>query len=108
MAGYPVVAGGAMMTPGGMYPAGTTGYAAVPVGGYDVVAGYEERGGALRSMEMQRSIMLGQMDAEAQRRMMERWGKQRFEREFEERMRSGELLGAHRDAMRKLQGGVKE
>lgn len=109
MAGYPVApAAGAAP---GLYPAtATTGYAAVPMGGgYEAFGfgGGEERGGALRSMEMQRSIMMGQMDAEAQRRMMEKMGKKRFEREFEERMRSGELLGVHRDAMKKLQGSVK-
>lgn len=61
-----------------------------------------------RSVEQQRSYLMGQKEAEAQRREMERMDKERSEREFEERMRRGELLGAHRDAMRRLQGGVKD
>ncbi len=67
----------------------------------------EKGGGVLRSMELQRSILLGQKEAEARQKETERIERERFERGFEERMRSGVLMGAHRDAMRRLQGGVK-
>ncbi|SPQ26038.1 315403be-c6a5-49dd-b71d-d5c69440cf92 [Thermothielavioides terrestris] len=65
------------------------------------------RGDALRSIELQRSILLGQKEAEAARRRAALAERERFQREFEERMRSGALMGAHRDAMRRLQGAVK-
>ena len=65
------------------------------------------QGEALRSIELQRGILMGRKEAEARRKEVEREGRERFEREFEERMRSGALMGAHRDAMRRLQGGVK-
>ncbi|RYP05379.1 hypothetical protein DL764_003872 [Monosporascus ibericus] len=61
-----------------------------------------------RSIDRSRSTLLSQMEAESQRRELERWEKERSERAFEERMRSGDLLDAHREAMRKLQGGVKD
>jgi hypothetical protein len=61
-----------------------------------------------RSADQQRSFLLSQKEAEAQRREMERLEKERNNAEFEERMRRGELLDAHRDAMRKLQRGVKD
>ena len=67
----------------------------------------EKGGGVLRSMELQRSILLGQKEAELRQKEAERIERERFERGFEERMRSGALMGAHRDAMRRLQGGVK-
>jgi hypothetical protein len=56
---------------------------------------------------LQRNILLGQKEAEAQRRESEMVGKQQYQREFEERMRSGALMDAHRGAMRRMQGGVK-
>ncbi|KAI0007795.1 hypothetical protein F4779DRAFT_486386 [Xylariaceae sp. FL0662B] len=61
-----------------------------------------------RTIDHQRSLMLSQRDHEAQRREHERCEKARADRAFEERMRSGELLDAHREAMRKLQGGVRD
>ncbi|KAK4106708.1 hypothetical protein N658DRAFT_482497 [Parathielavia hyrcaniae] len=63
---------------------------------------------ALRSMELQRRVMLGQKEAEARRREAEAAEKHRYQREFEERMRSGALMGVHRDAMRRLQKSVKD
>ncbi|RYP62568.1 hypothetical protein DL770_009565 [Monosporascus sp. CRB-9-2] len=65
-------------------------------------------GDVRRSINRSRSALLSQMEAESQRRELERWEKERSERAFEERMRSGNLLDAHREAMRRLQGGVKD
>lgn len=60
-----------------------------------------------RAIEAQRTMMLSKKEAEAQAKEMERWEKVRNERAFEERMRSGELLDAHKEAMRRLQGSVR-
>ncbi|RYP73155.1 hypothetical protein DL771_003791 [Monosporascus sp. 5C6A] len=60
-----------------------------------------------RSIDRSRSTLLSQMEAESRQRNLERWEKERSERAFEERMRSGNLLDAHREAMRRLQGGVR-
>lgn len=61
-----------------------------------------------RSVDQQRSYLMNQKEAEARMKELERIGRWRDEREFEERMRRGELLGAHREAMRRLQGGVRD
>jgi hypothetical protein len=61
----------------------------------------------LRNMNLQRSILLGQRELEAHRKGELQLQRERYQREFEERMRSGALMGAHREAMRRLQGGVK-
>ncbi|KAH8910089.1 hypothetical protein BR93DRAFT_957097 [Coniochaeta sp. PMI_546] len=61
-----------------------------------------------RSVDQQRNFLMSQKEAEARRREMERVSRERSNAEFEERMRTGELLGAHRDAMRRLQGGVRD
>jgi hypothetical protein len=61
----------------------------------------------LRNMNLQRSILLGQKELEAHRKGELQLQRERYQREFEERMRSGALMGAHREAMRRLQGGVK-
>ncbi|KAK4153744.1 hypothetical protein C8A00DRAFT_15057 [Chaetomidium leptoderma] len=79
--------------------------------GGDGITGGRGGGGAkrsamLRSIDMQRSILLGQKEAEAQRKVAALAEKVRYQREFEECMRSGALMSAHRDAMRRLQGGV--
>ncbi|KAI1500390.1 hypothetical protein F5X99DRAFT_238359 [Biscogniauxia marginata] len=58
--------------------------------------------------DQQRSAMLAQREQEAQRREVERRDKERSERAFEERMRRGDLMGAHRDAMRRMQGSVRD
>ncbi|KAK3380299.1 hypothetical protein B0T24DRAFT_647578 [Lasiosphaeria ovina] len=63
---------------------------------------------ARRSIEVQRNTLLGQKDAEAVKREAERLEHERNQREFEERMRSGALMEAHRDAMRRLQGEVRD
>ena len=60
-----------------------------------------------RSIQMQRNMLLSQKEAEAQRREMQRQEKEWTNRAFDERMRSGELMDAHREAMKKLQQGSK-
>lgn len=62
---------------------------------------------ALRSIELQRGYLLVEKAAQAQRREAEAMGRIQYQRDFEELMRSGVLMDAHRDAMRRLQGGVK-
>lgn len=60
-----------------------------------------------RNIELQRHRMMGQKDAEAQQKEVDRQQREWTDRAFEERMRSGELLDAHREAMRKLQKGAR-
>lgn len=61
-----------------------------------------------RNIEMQRTIMMGQREAEGQQKEMARRQKERADQAFDERMRSGDLLEAHRDAMRKMQRAAKD
>ncbi|VUC33548.1 unnamed protein product [Clonostachys rosea] len=61
-----------------------------------------------RSIEMQRNMLLSQKDQEAQRKEMTRLEKEWADRVFDERMRSGELIDAHRSVMRKMQKNAKE
>ena len=61
-----------------------------------------------RNIEMQRSIMMGQREAEGQQKEMARRQKEWAERAFDEKMRSGDLLDAHREAMRKMQKSAKD
>jgi hypothetical protein len=56
-----------------------------------------------RNIEMQRNVLMGQKEAEAQRREMQRREKEYVDRAFDERMRNGDMLGLHREAMRKMQ-----
>lgn len=60
-----------------------------------------------RVIDQQREAMMSQRDQEAQRREMERWDKERNERAFVELMQRGDLMDAHREALRKMQGGVR-
>ncbi|KAI0024593.1 hypothetical protein F4780DRAFT_544190 [Xylariomycetidae sp. FL0641] len=60
-----------------------------------------------RSIEHQRSMLLSQREQEAQRKELERWEKERNERAFEERMRRGDFVDAHREALRRMQGNVR-
>ena len=55
------------------------------------------------SINAQRSQLLSQKQAEMARKEAERAGREKQNKAFEQRMRSGELLGAHRDAMRRIQ-----
>ncbi|KAK0389290.1 hypothetical protein NLU13_2865 [Sarocladium strictum] len=61
-----------------------------------------------RNIEMQRTIMMGQREAEGHQREMARRQKELADRAFDERMRSGDLLEAHREAMRKMQRAAKD
>ncbi|RSL90496.1 hypothetical protein CEP51_000730 [Fusarium floridanum] len=61
-----------------------------------------------RNVEMSRNILMSQKEAEAQRREMEQREKEWNDRAFDERMRSGDLLGIHREAMRKMQRHAKD
>ncbi|KAI0399282.1 hypothetical protein F4802DRAFT_612459 [Xylaria palmicola] len=59
------------------------------------------------AIDQQRSALRQQREQEGQRREAERQEKERQERAFEEMMRRGDLLDAHREALRRMQGGVK-
>ncbi|KAM3457335.1 hypothetical protein MY3296_001077 [Beauveria thailandica] len=56
-----------------------------------------------RNIEMQRHVLLGQKEAEAQRREIQRRDRESSDRAFDDRMRRGDLIDAHREAMRKMQ-----
>ncbi|KAI1374967.1 hypothetical protein F4677DRAFT_424158 [Hypoxylon crocopeplum] len=60
------------------------------------------------SIDLQRSVLLSQRDQEAQRKEMERREKEYNDRVFEEMMRRGDLIDAHREAMRRMQSNVKD
>lgn len=60
-----------------------------------------------RNIEMQRNVLMGQKEAESQRREMQRREKEFVDRAFDERMRNGDMLEVHRDAMRKMQKGAR-
>ncbi|KAG5985027.1 hypothetical protein E4U55_001963 [Claviceps digitariae] len=60
-----------------------------------------------RNIEMQRNVLMGQKEAEAQRREMQRREKEHVDRAFDERMRNGDMLEIHRAAMRKMQNEAK-
>ncbi|KAI0480199.1 hypothetical protein GGR56DRAFT_671341 [Xylariaceae sp. FL0804] len=59
-----------------------------------------------RAMSAQRGALLAARAAEGQRRELAQRAREHQERAFEERMRSGELLDAHREAMRRMQARV--
>ena len=104
-AGTPVVpTGGGRETPtllSAMAGGAGAGYAGLllPTAGRDAEA--------RQSIDAQRSYLLGQKEAEAQRREMDRLDKENSDRAFEERWRRGDMLEAHRDAMRRMQAGAK-
>ncbi|KID90942.1 hypothetical protein MGU_01896 [Metarhizium guizhouense ARSEF 977] len=60
-----------------------------------------------RNIEMQRSVLMGQKEAEAQRRETQKREREHADRAFDERMRNGDMLDAHREAMRKMQKGAR-
>ncbi|KPM41562.1 hypothetical protein AK830_g5044 [Neonectria ditissima] len=61
-----------------------------------------------RNIDMGRNILMGQKEAEAQRRETEQRQKEWNDRVFDERMRNGDLLEVHREAMRKMQKHAKD
>ncbi|PHH66116.1 hypothetical protein CDD81_179 [Ophiocordyceps australis] len=60
-----------------------------------------------RNIEMQRNVLIGQKEAEAQRRERERLDRENADRIFDERMRNGNLIEAHREAMRRMQRAAR-
>lgn len=60
------------------------------------------------SIDQQRNLLLSQREQEAQRKELERREKERNERAFEEMMRRGDLMDAHREAIRRMQGTVRD
>lgn len=79
------------------------------LGGGAFVGGQANRDTEVRHrMDQSRHVLLSQRDMESQRREAERMEKERNERMFEEHMRSGYLMDAHRDAMRRMQSGARE
>ncbi|KAI1393634.1 uncharacterized protein F4822DRAFT_435720 [Hypoxylon trugodes] len=60
------------------------------------------------NIDQQRNALLSQREQEAQRKQLERQEKEQNERTFEELMRRGDLMDAHREAMRRMQGAVKD
>lgn len=86
-------AGNAMMTPSGRE---------TPFASTNSLLGGREAE-IQRNIEMQRQVMMGQKEAEAQRRDSQRKEREFSDRLFDERMRSGDMLEAHREAMRKMQ-----
>lgn len=68
---------------------------------------HERDGDVRRTVDAQRDHLLGIRDAEAQRREARRVEKERDDRRFEQRMRNGDLMVAHREAMRRMQSEVK-
>ncbi|KAK8138221.1 hypothetical protein PG984_001601 [Apiospora sp. TS-2023a] len=72
-------------------------------------AGMLNRDGAARqSIEQGRFKLLSQKEQEAQRKQISLYEKERAERIFEERMRRGDLMDAHRDALRRMQSSVRD
>jgi hypothetical protein len=61
-----------------------------------------------RNVDMSRNILLSQKQAEAQRRETQQRQKEWADKAFDERMRNGDLLDVHREAMRKLQKHAKD
>jgi hypothetical protein len=61
-----------------------------------------------RNVDMSRNILLSQKQAEAQRRETQQREKEWADKAFDERMRNGDLLDVHREAMRKLQRHAKD
>ncbi|KAB5570321.1 hypothetical protein GE09DRAFT_703676 [Coniochaeta sp. 2T2.1] len=87
---------------------GTTPWRPPSAAGPTSVYGGAGAGWDATGVDQQRTFLMGEKLAEAQRREVERLERERNDAEFGERMRRGELLEAHRDAMRRLQGGVKD
>lgn len=62
----------------------------------------------LDDMDTQRIVMMEKREAEIQRKEMQRREKEWNDRVFDARMRSGDLLDAHREVIRKMQSSAKE
>ncbi|KAJ4860422.1 hypothetical protein T069G_05410 [Trichoderma breve] len=58
--------------------------------------------------QVQRTILMEKKEAEMQRREMQRRQKEWNDRMFDSRMRSGDLLEAHREVIRKMQSAARD
>ncbi|KAF9871631.1 hypothetical protein CkaCkLH20_10829 [Colletotrichum karsti] len=61
-----------------------------------------------RNIDLQRSFLMSQKDAEAKRREKERIEKERANQAFTSRMQTGEMFDLHREAMRRMQQGARD
>ncbi|WQF75885.1 hypothetical protein CDEST_00899 [Colletotrichum destructivum] len=61
-----------------------------------------------RNIDLQRSFMMSQKEAETKRKEKERLDKERSEQAFTRSMQSGEMFELHREAMRKLQNRARD
>ncbi|KAL7939057.1 hypothetical protein V8C35DRAFT_95787 [Trichoderma chlorosporum] len=59
-------------------------------------------------MDIQRTVLMEKNEAERQRREMQKREKEWHDRLFDTRMRSGDLLEAHREVIRKMQSSAKD
>ncbi|KAI6092551.1 hypothetical protein F4821DRAFT_136831 [Hypoxylon rubiginosum] len=59
-------------------------------------------------IDQQRNMLLSQRQEEAQRKEFQRLEKERNDYAFEEMMRRGDLMDAHREALRKMQKNIKD
>ncbi|KAK1240700.1 hypothetical protein MKX07_006133 [Trichoderma sp. CBMAI-0711] len=62
----------------------------------------------LDDMNTQRTVLIEKREAERQKREMQKREKEWHDRIFDIRMRSGDLLEAHREVMRKMQSSARE
>ncbi|KAK5990086.1 hypothetical protein PT974_08350 [Cladobotryum mycophilum] len=69
---------------------------------------YASTSNLLNGVEVQRNHLINQKEAEAQRREMQRREKEWQDAMFDSRMRSGDLIDAHREVMRRMQNAAKE
>ncbi|KAI2785421.1 hypothetical protein F4815DRAFT_490535 [Daldinia loculata] len=60
------------------------------------------------NIDQQRSMLLSQREQETRRKEQERREKELNERAFEEMMRRGDFIDAHREAMRRMQSSIKD
>ncbi|KAI1768994.1 hypothetical protein GGR53DRAFT_272359 [Hypoxylon sp. FL1150] len=59
-------------------------------------------------IDQQRNMLLSQRQEEAQRKEFQRLEKERNDYAFEEMMRRGDMMDAHREALRKMQRNIKD
>lgn len=88
-----------------------TPYTGAIVGGsaMSLLASSSGRGADVQmNIEAQRSFLMNQKEAEAQRRTMEQMQKATTDRAFGERMSRGDLMEVHREAMRRMQSSLNK
>ncbi|KAH0499044.1 hypothetical protein TgHK011_006261 [Trichoderma gracile] len=62
----------------------------------------------LEDMNTQRTVLMEKKEAERQKREMQKREKEWHDRMFDSRMRSGDLLEAHREVIRKMQSSARD